>query len=280
MMQFFQKYLIDPMIYGSGYNPVNTVVLGLLFVVVVILVYKALIRIDVKIDKKFIIGVSPFIIFGALLRVFEDAAEVYGWNEVLVGFPLIVTNPATGVVKNLWFITPFVYLISFGVALSFLFISLKLTQKEYYKAWFFSGLVLDLFVLFPLGFYVKNLYGGLLIASIFLLISAIVWFFQKFVKASFENIAVFLSHMFDATTTFVSLQFFGYGEQHVLANLFIKALGPIGMYVLKVPVVLLVLYALDKEKMNINQKNFFKFIILMIALGPGLRNFLRLVLLV
>jgi uncharacterized membrane protein len=86
-------------------------------------------------------------------------------------------------------------------------------------------------------------------------------------------------HMFDASTTFVALQYFPYYEQHVLSNFVIAFVGPVGQFLIKLPIVLIVLYFLERElpkKEDENMKNFFKVAILILGLAPGLRNFLRL----
>ena len=82
--------------------------------------------------------------------------------------------------------------------------------------------------------------------------------------------------MFDASTTFVALQFFPYFEQHVLPGFFISMFGPVAMFFIKLPVVAAVLYYLDKDMNEPEKKNFIKIVILILGLGPGLRNFLRL----
>jgi uncharacterized membrane protein len=99
-----------------------------------------------------------------------------------------------------------------------------------------------------------------------------------------ENCGLLWAHLFDASTTFTALQFFGsagYYEQHVVSNMIIGALGPAGQFVLKLVVLIPVLWLLDKElpkPQDAQLRGFIKIAILILGLAPGVRNALRLVL--
>ena len=93
-----------------------------------------------------------------------------------------------------------------------------------------------------------------------------------------ENSFLLLAHEFDATTTYVATTFYPYFEQHVLPSFFISLFGTWFMFVLKLVVVLIVLHVLDKELQNEPEKRtFLKFLVLMLGMAPGLRNFFRLI---
>ena len=95
-----------------------------------------------------------------------------------------------------------------------------------------------------------------------------------------ENTFLINVHMFDATTTFVALTYFPYFEQHVLPGFLISIFGPVVMYALKLVVVSVVLYYFDKElskPQDMEKRTFLKIIVLILGLGPGLRNFLRMI---
>jgi uncharacterized membrane protein len=266
MANFFNQYYIDPIYQGTGYNIYNTVTYAIIFVILLIGIYKLLKKTGIKIDKKFIFGVSPFIVLGGVLRALQDASPVVN--------PLLVT--------------PLIYILIFFVALALLYISLvaeKLSKKiTYEKFWFASGAILSIIGMAMMSF--TNFYGAGLIAGIFAgwVVAFLIakklaqWKFQKLNEfLSKENMLILLAHMFDATTTFVSIQFFPYYEQHVVPSFFIGAIGPIAMFLLKLPVVALVLYALDRElKKEEEKKNIVKLAVLVLGLGPGLRNFFRL----
>lgn len=265
---FFVKYFIDPLVYGQNYNIVNTLGLGLLFVLFVWLFFKMFRRLNVKIDKYFLVGFLPYIILGAVMRVLRDKSVLQG---------------------QLW-VTPGVWLITAAVLTAAFLLSLavqKITERsrlriDYYKTWFALGVGLDIFAMSYLK--LQNTYGLLLIAAIFSAWVLVVFAAKQLIKPigrllTTENTALLLVHLFDATTTFVALQFFsGFQEEHVLAGFAMSAVGPVGMYLIKIPVVLAVLWMLDSSlKKEHELRNIIKMAILILGLGPGTRNMLTLI---
>jgi uncharacterized membrane protein len=125
---------------------------------------------------------------------------------------------------------------------------------------------------------IKNLFGFsiilILISSWFLAFYAIHKLRPKLL--SLENAGIIVSHLFDASSTFTALTFFGFYEQHVLPNFFIinLGLGPWTMFPLKIIVVWTVLYYIDKSKEDLFFKRFLKIIILILGLALGIRDFL------
>ncbi len=284
MADFFQTYFIDPIVFNTGYNIVNTATYAIIFVALVFVVYKLLRVLKIKIDKNFFIAITPYIALGGILRAWEDLIETtQAIPQIFSNFVLI---DAFGTPRNLLLITPLIYIFMFVLALSALVFS-KLLEKHakipYYKTWLAIGAVMcslgasqlqlnSMFALFAMlgifGIWTLVITGSRIAFSEFAIVK------KTMTK---ENTLLILAHMFDATTTFVALQFFPYFEQHVLAGFFISILGPIGIYVLKMPVVTAVLYYIDKEMDDGEKRNFIKIAILILGLGPGLRNFLRLV---
>ncbi|MBI5347210.1 MAG: DUF63 family protein [Candidatus Aenigmarchaeota archaeon] len=256
MLSFIQKYYIDPIVYGTGYNIFNTLTYGIIFAVMVFAVYRLLKKWKICIDEKFLLSVLPYILLGSVFRVLEDA----------------------GIFKSPLFVTPLVFIITFLLAVAALWLSRELEKrlkKSYHIIWLLIGAALC--VLFGSMRYVKNT-GAFIVLRIFALFVAGVYLARelKLTLLYRENAWVFLSHVFDATTTFVAIQFFPYTEQHVIAGLAIASLGPWSMYLLKIPVVLAALWVIDRDVKNRNQNMFIKFAIIVLGLGPGLRNFLRL----
>src|SRR3989344_135188 len=76
--EFFQKYYVDPIIYNTGYNIVNTLTYALLLISAVFLVHRLLLRMHVRIDRHFFYAVMPFIALGSIMRVYEDTLESLG----------------------------------------------------------------------------------------------------------------------------------------------------------------------------------------------------------
>ncbi|MEM5855484.1 MAG: DUF63 family protein, partial [Candidatus Aenigmatarchaeota archaeon] len=93
-----------------------------------------------------------------------------------------------------------------------------------------------------------------------------------------ENKAVFLTQIFDATVSFVGVNFFGYEEMHVLPNILIQNFGPISFIFFKALIVFLILFILDKIKGDEESKNFVKLLIAVLGASTGTRDALRLIL--
>lgn len=258
---FFNTYYIEPIIHKTGYNIFNTLTYGIVFALVIYGVYKILKHYDVDINFHFIIGIIPYIFLASVWHVLEDAS----------------------IIKTYLFVTPMLPVIIFALTLGMLWFSKKLqkyTEQEYWKTWAFLGGALVLISLIPFDF--TNLFGGGIILGVFFLFVLSITGIKKLTKLkdsylfSNINLSVLYAHIFDATSTFATLQFFPkYTEQHVLANFFIDFFGPVGMYVLKIPVILLVIYLLGREETQ--ETTFVKLAIIILGLGPGLRNFLRLI---
>jgi len=298
---FFQTYFVD---YACrGYNIYNTLAYGIIFAVAVFGTYKLLKRLKLQIDRRFLVGIFPFIIMGSVLRVFEDAIE-------FSAAPRFVFLCSPIIYFVIFFIALFSLLFAIGIERVFSLREQKngmgndkenLKDKdstptktikgnnnwwEYWKIWFAIGLVLNIiFLAMLLQHGIRNPLGIALIAMVTGIWTTVIFGFYKIrgkLKANwFTRFNAFLLgvHMFDASTTFVALQYFPYYEQHVLSNFVIAFVGPVGQFLIKLPIVLIVLYFLERElpkKEDENMKNFFKVAILILGLAPGLRNFLRL----
>jgi len=283
MTDFFQAYFIDPIKYNTGYNIVNTATFALILVAAVIGTYLLLKRLGIKIDRDFFIGIMPYIALGGVLRSWEDLLEATKATAQLLNSPIkdFILLDAAGVPRNLLLISPIIYISIFILALSSLLISLIIASRakfQYHKVWFAIGSVIIILVLAQLRF--VNYPAMMLMLGIAAAWASLFYVARRANQKArtfftLENYSILSVHMFDASTTFVALQFFGYFEQHVVANFFISIFGPVAMFAIKLPVVAAVLHYLDKEKEN-EKKNFIKIAILILGLGPGLRNFLRL----
>lgn len=252
---FIEKYFLQPIKLGHGYNIYNTLFYGIIFILFVLLFLKLLKQNNIKIDKKFLFALAPYILMGSLFRVLQDS----------------------GIVKSFLFVTPFTYFLTAAVCLLALFISRKINKKKYIKPWMSFAIVLDIILLSFIR--IANFYAAVLIIAIFFSWTLLIIGARKIVNCSFltdTNTVLLLVHIFDATTTFVSVKFFNYVEEHVLSAIFINWFGPVGMYIIKIPIVLLVLYLIEKED-DKQLKNMLKLCILVLGLAPGLRNLLRLV---
>ncbi|MFH0949299.1 MAG: DUF63 family protein [Candidatus Aenigmatarchaeota archaeon] len=273
---FFQTYYIDPIKYGTGYNIVNTLTYAIILILAAFGTYKLLKKMQIKIDKKFFFAIMPFIALGGMLRAFEDLSETIA------------------AAKNPFLITPLIYFTVFAIALLSLIVSIivrRYAKIGYHKTWFSIGTLSCIVVLLSMAMNARQIQPNalLIMAGISVMWLAVLYGVKLVTSKtrmkgfmSTENFFLLFVHMFDATTTFTALQFFpNYFEQHVLPGFFINMFGPAVIFVLKFAIVGAVLYFLDKDlskPQDIEKRNFLKIVIMILGLGPGLRNFFRLVL--
>ncbi len=268
--QFILKYYIYPIIYDAGWNPVNTLTFGVLLVVILFGILKLLEKLNIEIDRQFILAVMPYIMVGGVLRVLEDAG--------------IFTSP----VKYL-FITPLVHFLVLIVCIIILLVLVGLRQINRIGAiapmfgyigiaWFVLSILILLLkteVVFP---WVPVAVMGIataLTSAIYLMGKG-----SKFLDDRF-SIPIIWSHLFDAASTHIGVDFLGYLEKHILPAYLIELSGTaMVMYPLKLVVVIPILYILNTQFKDKGDKlgNILKLAILMMGLSPGLRNTLRMML--
>jgi uncharacterized membrane protein len=97
------------------------------------------------------------------------------------------------------------------------------------------------------------------------------------------NLFIIFGQMFDAAATFVGVDFYGYSEKHPIPNFFFETFGTSAVFLpIKLVLGLAVVYLIDisfsKDLKNYpNLKGLIKIIIIVLGLGPGTRDILRLV---
>ena len=271
-MSFIEEYFIQPIMRNGWFNPVNTVVYSIALVIAVYLVYKhILVPLKIKVDGHSASALLPFIFWASSTRVLHDAA-----------YAGVLTGPVGNFYNLPIFPTPGSYFITFTLALAVLLISLsvqKYTNHEYWKVMLAIGTILCLINIALLP--VRTLAPLAYLLPIFLFWVAAFTGIMLFARKKFhfwnkEHVFIILSHMLDATATFVAIAFFGYAEQHVVPRFLISLYGPWVMFPLKLLVVIPILYLIDKEMPPGDFKNFIKIVILILGLAPGLRDSIRL----
>jgi len=257
---FFQTYFVNSIVLNQGYNPVNTTVYATLLVITAYFIYKALNKLKVKIDRRLGIAIAPFIVLGSSTRVIVDS----------------------GIFFSFLFVTPFIYVLIFAVTFIVLILSLffeKRTKSKfpYHKTMFAIGVVMALTPLTILATSenVTFNFNALLYVIGFYVIWPVLLYFIKWKDS---NKAVLSVQMFDATNTFVSLTFFGYGEQHFVPNFFINSFGPFSFIVVKAVAVIAALILIDKYSKDKQFNNYLKLVIAILGGATSTRDFLRLLL--
>lgn len=248
----------------TGYDIPKTLTYAFTLLIAVYLIFKLLKRAKIKVDRRLVIAVLPFILFGSTIRVLEDL----------------------GMISSFIFVTPGIYFLIFFIFVSILTISILIERKKgipYFKIPFVTG-----FILFSLSFAFlrpSNLYG-LLLSAVFFLPWPVIFFFVK--KWSLTNRIVASVQMFDSTITFVALTFFGQGvlegfgfyEQHVVPTFIINLFGPFSFIIVKLIAVVAVLLFIDRFSDDREFNNYLKLIIGILGLATGTRDLLALLTLV
>lgn len=364
--EFVWKYFWGPTVadaedtsYGEvneGYNPVNTFVYGLILVGALFGIFKIIEKYQHKIDLKFTIAITPFIILGATSRVMEDAellqepvvylfiapqiyivvglfvlglfilsayiSEHYQNDKFLIGFFILIMifaiiNVAYGIIylgEGNGFtylpnpIAPIIFTIGilvwiyydtykakkfkinsilFGIGLVFLLVTiLALSQWQTVPEWTNAYLKAhpgaDIET-YPMAF--------VLIICLTVMLTAIVYTVTKFLSLKFEtfkpyllpiNVLLFFSHFLDGFATYIAIDFYDYGEKHVLPSLFIDIFGTAGvMIVLKLVLIGFVVYIIDvmfKDDLKSSPTlvGLVKICVLILGLAPGIRDAVRL----
>jgi uncharacterized membrane protein len=254
-MSFLEEYFINPIIYKSGYNLVNTIAYGIIAVLVLLGTLKLLEKLKIRIDSRFFIGLFPYIFLGSLLRSLEDMA----------------------VLKGFWFVTPMVYVVVWVLTFSIIGVSLALSRRgpPYWIIMLSLGLPLCLWA--AKFFETASILPLIQVAAITAAFGLALFAVRKVSGSAFlsqANSLLILTHIFDASTTFVAVSFYGFGEQHVLAGFLMGSLGNFSIFALKLLVIPLVLYLLDVSIKEKQPNSFAKLCIFILGFGPGMRNLL------
>jgi uncharacterized membrane protein len=243
----YLKFLAKPAI-ETGYTWDKTLIYGIILIVAVFLIFKMLKKLKVKIDGKFSLSIFPFVLFGGVLRVLRDL----------------------GILTSFLFATPYIYLLVASITILTLLISLLLERKfgiSYHKLIFLTG-----FILFSIA--VAEISKFDFIRAVYVLTFFFPFFvFISLIKWSKANKAVTLIQTLDGITTFVSINFFGYGEQHILPSFIIQTFGTFTFPLIKIIAIVLALILIDKFFEDREMKNFVKLCIAILAGGTSTRDF-------
>ena len=264
---FFYEYFIRPIIQEEGYNPVNTITYGAILILVIYLLnlffhwINKRFKIKINFDEKFMLAITPFIFFGSILRVMEDAK--------ILPF-------------SFWFITPGIYILTFFPVIATLLIGIFLQKKKKIKLNSLLFIIGFLFLL-PLlpSIKIRNPIAFLYFFVFFSLITSIFWLlgalkFLSFLREKL-NFIPFSAHIADATATFISIDFFPiYTEQHVVPKLFISFFGSASvMYLLKIVILIPILYLINKYHEDQQLSDFLRVCIFILGMAPAVRDIVR-----
>jgi uncharacterized membrane protein len=273
--QYIYKYYINGIIYDTSYNTVDTLTYAILLGISLFGVLKLLEKLGVDIDTRFMIAVTPYILAGSALRVLEDSK--------------VFTPPL-----EYLFITPIIYFFVFAVTIGLLVLAITFERKgkikDYHMFFGYAGLVWTAINIAAL-LAVDKITNPVPAAAILILgitTTGIVYLVSRQFRFALLtdklNISILFTHLLDASSTFIGIDWLGYYEKHVAPTFFIDMAGnyidhpSLVMYPLKLLVFIPVLYMLDykfdvqKEKKLIAMM---KLAIMVLGLSPATRNTLR-----
>ncbi len=273
--QYIYKYYINGIINDTSYNPVDTLTYAILLGISLFGVLKLLEKLDVEIDTRFMIAVTPYILAGSSLRVLEDSKAFMP--------PLAYL-----------FVTPVIYFFMFAVTISILVLAIALKKrgkiKDYHAFFGYAGLAwtaINISLLLAVD-EITNPVPAAAILFLGITTTGIVYLVSRQFRFTLLtdklNISILFTHLLDASSTFIGIDWLGYYEKHIAPTFFIDMAGnyidhpSLVMYPLKLLVFIPVLYMLDnkfdteKEKKLIGMM---KLAILVLGLSPATRNTLR-----
>ncbi|MDP2717290.1 MAG: DUF63 family protein [Candidatus Micrarchaeota archaeon] len=270
MADFIQEYFLNPILdqaHYAPYNVYNTAVYAILALLAVYLIYKGLERAKIPVDRRFVEAILPFVFFGGIFRVFEDAQLL----------PRVVS---VGGVEFYPFITPYIYVVVFLLlvvtsAVAWLVLRDRQKMLDAVKT---AGVAYDVAAFAFLLSFFRDVQFGLAIAGL----SALAFLAYRFLneKRGIAQNAILswmvFGQVFDGAATFVGTGFAGYSEQHVLGNFIIGSAGPWLFFLVKIAFAFLAAEFLRKEK-DENPRNFVALLITIFGLAPGTRDVLRIV---
>lgn len=240
----------------QGYTVFNTLVYGIILILVLVGIIKLFEKLDIM-PTSIIYSLIPFIFFGSCTRALVD-------NGILP--------------YNVFLITPGIYFLVGFLAIFTLIGSWTLYKKyniDYRYIIFLIGII---FAIIPFS-KIPHLNGNILAQIIipWIILTSIFYIIGKFWKL-YENkinLSIISAHIFDATTTFIAVDFYNYQEQHVLPGAIYNLTNTaITMYPLKIVVITLGLYLVDQYIDDKQLNSLIKLVIFVLGLAPGLRNFL------
>ncbi|MFC2162464.1 DUF63 family protein [Candidatus Altiarchaeota archaeon] len=266
---FIYRYYIVP-----GYDIVDTTTYGLALGLIVFYLIPRIKRFGVRMDKDFLLALVPFIVYGATTReILDHRLGLYYHFGV---YP-----------QNFLLVSPWIYFTMFLLTSFFMVAGLEIGKRwgvRYTHVMLAGGVLLCAYNFYLILFAVESLSPVMDVLMLFVTASAIVFIACKLAGLDYLfrdlNPVVVMAHLFDASTTFYGVDFLGNVEQHVVPNFFIGLTGTsFVMYPLKICALLPALYIIDKDMADdLFGKRFVKFVILVLGIGPGIRNMILMIL--
>jgi uncharacterized membrane protein len=295
---FFDTYFFS----APGYNIYNTIVytsLGLIAILLMSYIIQSINKkgterwgeeryTPIKMDSEFFVVILPYIFIGSTLRVLQDIAKQ---GKIISPYEFFADR---------LFVTPGVYIVTIILTLMVGFFSIFVSQEylqkfKHFSSWrviFLSlGICIEGFLIFPIlvliitDLELEFLIGGGSIILLSILFSLIFHILTRILSKQLipdspirtEEELSMITQMFDAFNTVIAIEYFSYQEKHYLpALLFNSPFGSWPFLVIKFIVVLFFIWTLRGLE-NRNQERWLLWVIFLLGLATGTRDFLRLI---
>jgi uncharacterized membrane protein len=262
LYEFLYEYFVLPIKENQGYNPVNTLVYAIILGLMVLFLYWILKKMKIRVDERFFKALMPYILLGPLMRSMTDVGILpRTYLTVSPGGYFVIAAFAGFTLYAIWRHTG--------------------PSEEFYGIYRDVGIILLSGLLFILAINYDSVSINWKVLEYFIpalvIAELVVWGLSKTSRLIKDNDMLFYTHFYDATTTFVGIQFFGFWEQHVLARWLMNTFGtPAVMYLEKFFILLPAVWIMDREMRDEDPDliNFVKLTIFILGFGPGTRNLL------
>ena len=303
--QFIWKYFWGPILSDGLNTPmtyhgvkaapkftlISEIIYGIFVAVALYGLYKLLKKCNITVDFSFFLGILPFIVYGSVARVLEDAQ--------------LFTEPVV-----FWFVTPLIYIQTLLFTLLALSLGIylhnvkKITRLSVQQIMGISGIVL----LLPFAYYVILWMSGgawdgsneifpnvfVLVSIICIIITSLVYVFAKYGQSFWKelsyfskpfNLSMIFGHQLDGIASYISIYdpfkmgLPTYIEKHPASDILLQIWPPL-FPIVKFLLIIGIIYVIDilyKEELE-SQKifvNLLKIGIFILGFAPGLRDLLR-----
>jgi len=251
------------------YTPLDYLI-GLTILLIIMWIASKYVFRQIELDRFFAYSMAPIIVLTISIRVLADAG-VFEKN-------------------GLWSVTPGIYVT--GTIAGILVLSAgKFVEKNYSIPYWKVSAVLGII---PAGYFFLKLYRemdtpNLMFEPLFLAstLTVLIYLVSGASKSSkiFQgsaNILIIFGHMLDASASYIGIDKYGFFEEHPVPEFLINLSGTaLIMIPLKITVILIALYYLEKWKDEEESDLYYKmikFVFFIFGFGPGARNTLLLAL--
>ena len=276
---FIYKYYIDPIRYEQPYNAVETITYALILIVAVYLIYRWFKKSGFPLDGPFVLATLPYIVFGGMLRVIQDADMIQSDLQFLI-------------------VTPFIYFLIFFYTVGILILSHQLETRGLISNYLRVYAGVGIFSVFCVALVLiswgmthtrVDLFVLAVILSMATAATLMVFAFMRYVlRWQYVTDPLYISLLFgqllDASATSFGIDLHPsvqYIEQHVVGSALIDWTHTgFVMFPLKLAVLFPAVYIMETYRKEANPAFWHLVILAMIVVGlaPGIRDMTRMIL--